>query len=281
MKKRKAKKTNRLSFITERPLWVNILVGLVLGLALFALIILLLKPLTRHGKASIVPQVTGKNYEAAYRDLKKAGFDVEIIDSVYVDTMRPLTVIRQLPEADEVVKKNRTVLLIISRAIPPLVEMPNLVGYSYRNAEMVLKNMDLKIGDTTFKPDFARNAILEQWFNGSMINPGTKIRKGSTIALVLGDGIGKREFTVPIITGMQFCEARSMLQENGIVIGAIVTDANVTDTCGAWIYKQNPERYDDDKRLQRIRPGQTMDGWLQVDKPSGKDSTDTPLPINE
>jgi hypothetical protein len=281
MKKGKSKKTNRLAFITERPLWVNILVGLVLGLALFALIILLLKPLTRHGKASIVPQVTGKNYDAAYRDLKKAGFDVEIIDSVYVDTMRPLTVIRQLPEADEVVKKNRTVLLIISRAIPPFVEMPNLVGYSYRNAEMVLRNMDLKIGDTTFKPDFARNAILEQWYNGSMINPGTKIRKGSTISLVLGDGIGKREFSVPIITRMQFCEARSMLQENGIVIGAIVTDANVTDTCGAWIYKQNPERYDDQKRLQRIRPGQTMDVWLQVDKPSGKDSTDTTSPIKE
>ncbi len=150
--------------------------------------------------------------------------------------------------------------------------MPNLLGYSYRNAEMVLKNMDLKIGDTTFKPDFAKNAILEQHYNGALIAPGAKIRKGSTISLVLGDGVGKKEFTVPVITGMEFCKAKEVLEANGIVIGAIVTDAIVTDTCGAWIYKQNLERFDEDKRIQHIRSGQTIDVWLQVDKPARSDS---------
>lgn len=56
-----------------------------------------------------------------------------------MDTVKPLTVIKQIPDADEVVKSHRTVFLIISRAVPPLVEMPNLLGYSFRNAEMVLK----------------------------------------------------------------------------------------------------------------------------------------------
>lgn len=270
-----------MKFLTDRPLWVNILVGIVLAFGIFILLILSLKLITHHGKTSSVPSVTGKSYDEAKAILKKAGFDVEILDSVYVDTLKPFSVMRQLPDADEIVKANRTVYLIVTRAIPPLVEMPNLVGYSYRNAEMVLKNMDLKIGDTTFKPDFARNAILEQVYNGASINPGTKIRKGSTISLVLGDGIGKREFVVPIITGMQYCAAKRILEENGIVIGAIVTDANITDTCTAWIYKQNPERFDDQRNILRIRPGQTIDVWLQVDKPAKKDSTDIPLPIPE
>ncbi len=261
-----------MKFITHRPLWVNVLVGILLALGIFALILLSLGWLTGHGKASTVPSVTGKSYEEAQKILKKAGFAVDIQDSIYVDTIKPLTVIRQIPDADEVVKSNRTIFLIISRAIPPLVEMPNLIGYSYRNAEMVLKNMDLKIGDTTFKPDFAKNAILEQNYNGSSIAPGAKIRKGSTITLVLGDGVGKREFTVPVITGMEYCKAKEILEANGIVIGAIVTDANVTDTCGAWIYKQNPERFDDEKRIQHIRSGQTIDVWLQVDKPAKSDS---------
>ncbi len=268
-----------MDFITKRPLWVNFLVGVILALIIFALILLLLGPITHHGKANLVPSVTGKKYEEAKTILEKAGFDVEVLDSVYVDSLKPLTVIRQLPDADEIVKANRTVLLVISRSIPPFVDMPNLVGYSYRNAEMVLKNMDLKMGDTTFKPDFAKNAILEQLFNGNPIRAGEKIRKGSVISLVLGDGIGKREFVVPTITGMQFCDARTILQENGIVIGAIVSDANVTDTCAAWIYKQNPERLDDDHRMLHIRPGQTMDVWLQVDKPAKKDSTEIPLPL--
>ena len=138
--------------------------------------------------------------------------------------------------------------------------------------------MDLKLGDTTFKPDFAKNAILEQLYNGVSITPGTQIRKGSTISLVLGDGVGNKEFSVPVITGMVYSEAKRILEENGIVIGAIVTRADVIDTAAAWIYKQNPERFDDDKRLQKIRSGQTIDVWLQVDKPS-KDSTETNLDL--
>ncbi|MBK7560078.1 MAG: PASTA domain-containing protein [Chitinophagaceae bacterium] len=265
-------------FITNRPLWVNILAGFVIAVGIFSLFLLSLNLLTSHGRIATVPSVNGKNYEEAEKILKKAGFQVEIQDSIYVDTAKPLTVIKQIPDADEIVKSKRTVFLIISRAIPPYVEMPNLVGFSFRNAEMVLKNMDLNIGDTTFKPDFAKNAVLEQKFNGVSIAPGTKIRKGSVLSLVLGDGVGKREFTVPVITGMRYGDAKEILEANGIVIGAIITDANVSDTLNAWIYKQNPERFGEEKRLQHIRSGQTIDVWLQLDKPA-KDTTTTNLPL--
>lgn len=261
-------------FLTHRPLWVNILAGLVLAFAVFFLFLSSLKCLTGHGKAATVPMVTGKTYEEASTLLKKAGFDVDILDSVYVDTARPMTVMKQIPDADEIVKSNRTVFLLVTRVVPPEMEMPNLVGYSFRNAEMVLKSMDLKVGDTTFKPDFATNAVLEQWYNGKPISPGTRIRKGSEISLVLGDGVGKKDFVVPDITGMRFCDARTMLEDHGILIGAIVGDPEIADTCGAYIYKQNPERFDDEKRFNRIRSGQTMDVWLQMDK-LARDSTKT------
>lgn len=259
-------------FITNRPLWLNILIGIALAVGIFSAFLLSLNWITSHGKSATVPSVTGKSYEEAKQILKKAGFDFEIQDSVYVDTVKSMSVIRQFPDADEVVKSNRIVYLLISRSVPPLIEMPNLVGYSLRNAIMVLKNMDLRLGDTTFKPDFAKNAILEQLYNGASITPGTQIRKGSTISLVLGDGVGNKEFSIPIITGMLYGDAKRILEENGIVIGAIVTRPDVTDTAAAWIYKQNPERFDEDKRIQKIRSGQTIDVWLQVDKPV-KDST--------
>ncbi|HUR66408.1 MAG TPA: PASTA domain-containing protein [Chitinophagaceae bacterium] len=256
-----------LAFLTHRPLWVNVLTGLVLIFAIFFLFLSSLKCLTGHGRSATVPSVTGKNYQDAKVILKKAGFDVDIQDSIYVDTAKPWTILKQIPDGDEVVKSNRTVYLVISRAVPPIMEMPNLVGYSFRNAEMVLKNMDLKIGDTTFKPDFAKNGVLEQWYNGAQIAAGAPIRKGSVVSLVLGDGVGKREFVVPDITGMSFCDAKQLLEGNGIIIGAVVPDVNVEDTCNAYIYKQNPERFDDEKRFNRIRSGQTMDVWLSVGKP--------------
>lgn len=260
-------------FITKRPLWVNILVGIILAVALFFVFLLSLDWITGHGKSATVPSVTGKNYEQALAILKKAGFDAEIQDSIYVDTAKPMTVIKQFPDADEIVKSNRTVLLIISRSVPPEMEMPNLLGYSFRNAEMILKNMDLKIGDTTFKPDFAKNAVLEQLYKGAPIAPGTKIRKGSVVSLVLGDGVGEKDYAVPVITGMQFGEAKALLEEYGILIGAIVADGNVTDTINSYIFRQNPERFDEEKRIQHIRSGQTMDVWLQNTKPD-KDSLD-------
>jgi eukaryotic-like serine/threonine-protein kinase len=260
-------------FITHRPLWVNIITGIILAVIIFFLFLLSLNWITGHGKSATVPSVAGKKYEDAIKILKKAGFDAEIQDSIYVDTAKPMTVIKQFPDADEVVKSNRTVLLIISRSVAPEMEMPNLLGYSFRNAEMVLNNMDLKIGDTTFKPDFAKNAVLEQWYKGAIIAPGTKIRKGSVITLVLGDGVGNKEFAVPEITGMLFSKAKQMLEGHGIIIGAIIPDADITDTLNGWIYKQNPQRFDDEKRILHIRSGQTMDVWLQSSKPS-RDSLD-------
>ena len=87
-------------FITGRPLWFNILVGILLALGIFALILLSLGLLTGHGKAGTVPSVTGKNYEEASKILKKAGFDVEIQDSVFTDTAARGVVLKQLPDAN-------------------------------------------------------------------------------------------------------------------------------------------------------------------------------------
>ncbi|MDP9230080.1 MAG: PASTA domain-containing protein, partial [Bacteroidota bacterium] len=124
-----------------------------------------------------------------------------------------------------------------------------------------------RIGDTSFKPDFAKNSVLEQLYNGATIPAGTKIKMGSSISLVLGDGVGKIEFVVPSIIGLTYQQAKMILETNGLSIGAIVADPLVKDTMNAYIYKQNPQRVDDEGKRLRIRPGQTMDVWLSVDKP--------------
>ena len=253
-------------FITHRPLWLNILTGLLLALALFFIFIFSLNWITHHNQAKSVPSVQGKSFEEARDILENAGFEVVIQDSIYVDTAKPLKVMKQVPEPEELVKVNRTVYLTINRAVPPLVEMPNIVGYSFRSAEMVLKNMSLNIGDTIYKADFAKNSVLEQRYNGQKIAPGTKIRMGSTISLVLGDGVGDQQFVVPNIVGMTYASARSLLASSGIGIGAVVAE-NVEDTASAYIYRQNPERYNADQKFRYIRSGQLMDVWLQQEQP--------------
>ncbi|MEJ7677823.1 MAG: PASTA domain-containing protein [Segetibacter sp.] len=125
-----------------------------------------------------MPSVVGKNVDAARKILEDKGFEVEIQDSLYIDTIPKLAVIKQSPEEDADVKVNRTIYLTINRAQPPLVEMPNLVGFSIRNAQMYLENLGLHLGDTSFRPDIAKNAVLEQLYKGQPIKSGAKIFHG-------------------------------------------------------------------------------------------------------
>jgi hypothetical protein len=45
-----------------------------------------------------------------------------------------------------------------------------------------------------------------------------------------------------------------------------VPDADVTDTMSAFVYRQNPDRYDYEKQVNHIRQGQIIDIWISVQK---------------
>lgn len=255
-------------FITKRPLWINVLAGFVLMILLLFLLSILLGPCTRHGKNKTVPNVVGKSFEEAEKVLSNSGFDVKVQDSIYVDTSAKGSVLRQVPDGDATVKISRTVYLTINRQVPPTVEMPNLKDFSFRNAELQLKNMGLRIGDTLYVHDFARNTVQEQRYNGAPIAPGTKIQQGSSIDLVLSDGVGDTEFTVPNLVGMTFGDAKKFLESNGLSFLSIMPDPDVVDTANAFIYEQYPRRMGEDGKRIKIRSGQTMDVRLSLTRPA-------------
>lgn len=254
-------------FISRKPLWVHILLAIALVLIMLFVLFWSLGLITRHGQTLTIPSVTGRSLPDAEKFLEEKGFEMEIQDSVFVDTAAPLSVLRQFPEADAVVKENRTVYLTVSRAVAPTIDMPNLEGMSFRNAEMILRQYGLKLEDTVFRPDFAKNAVLEQQYNGNRIKPGTKVRMGSGISLVLGSGLGQDEFSVPDMFALTFNDARTYLEANGLSLGAAVFDPDVRDSLNAYVYRQSPQRFTDDRRINRIRQGQSVDLWLSVQKP--------------
>jgi beta-lactam-binding protein with PASTA domain len=261
-----------LKYITHRPLWVNIVTAIVLAFAVFALFILSLNFLTHHGRSRTVPLVVGKTFEEAEKILNKDGFDIVIQDSVYVDTLPPSAVIKQVPESDAVVKVNRTVYLTLNRAAAPMIDMPNLIGYSFRNAEMNLSSIGLRVGDTIYKADFAKNSVLDQLYNGQHIAQGTKIRMGSAVELILGTGVGEMVYSVPNIIGMTYGEAKAKVEPNGINL-LVLYAPGVTDTLSAFIVDQQPKRYDEEGQLLKIRTGQFINIKLAVEKPATVDST--------
>ena len=269
-----------LRFITGKPLWVNILFAFVLVFVFLFLFLISLDFFTRHGKTLTIPAVMNMPYSEAEKILKDQGFDIEIQNSIYSDTAAPLSVLRQFPDAEAVVKANRTVYLTINRAVAPSIEMPNLEGMSFRTAQLVLKQYGLKVKDTVFRPDFAKNSVLEQQYNDERIKPGTKIAMGSGITLVLGSGLGQDEFNVPDLFSLSYSEALLLLQTTGLSAGAVIPDTDVRDTSNAYVYRQSPERFTYDYRYNRIRPGQTIDLWLSSQKPVRQQADSTQLNTN-
>lgn len=249
-------------FITGKPLWVNFIAAIVIAFLILLLFLKMLGWITKHGAYLKVPEVTGMNTNEAVTLLEKNGFDVYIQDSVFTDTAKRGVVLKQLPDANATVKVNRTVFITVNRYVPPMLDMPKLEGQNLAFAIRMLERNHLKLGDTTFRPDFMMGSVLEQLYNGIRIPEKSKIQWGSKIDLVIGGGLEDRQIPVPALTGMSYAEASAYLNENGIGLGAVMADGAITDTSSAYIIRQSPERLDEENMLIYIRSGQIMDVWI-------------------
>ncbi|MGW6732150.1 Stk1 family PASTA domain-containing Ser/Thr kinase [Streptomyces sp. NPDC055013] len=87
------------------------------------------------------------------------------------------------------------------------VAVPNLVGQSQKDAESLLTNSDLKVGEVTKKPCEAQpqGKICEQ-----NPEPKTTVDKNSSVDLVVSTGAPK--VTVPSVIGLDLDEAKSQLE---------------------------------------------------------------------
>ena len=258
-------------FVTNKPLWLNIVVGMLLLVVIVLGFFASLGWMTGHNKYEKVPDIVGQNIFAAKTALEAKGFRVEISDSVFTTEVPGLTITKQIPLADALVKKGRTIYLSINRAVPPLIDMPSLVGYSYKSAELYLQSLGLKLGDTSYRADFARNAVLEQLYLKQIIKPGTKIPLGSTVDFVLGSGVGSNDLNVPDLVGLTLSQAKSMLGSMGLSTGSLVIMGSVSDSLNAFVVKQAPEPTSEivpgEKTFNKIRAGSTMDIYISNTAP--------------
>ncbi|WP_177230378.1 PASTA domain-containing protein [Chitinophaga sp. CF118] len=260
-----------LKSITKRSFGFNLAVAvgsiLLLGLVFF----LSLGVITKHGDTLTVPDVYKKNVQEATMILEKEGFNVDVRDSIYIDSIPALAVWEQTPEKGATVKVGRTIYLTINKVVPPMVAMPDLEGFTFRSAEMMLRSLRLNVGDTIYKPDFATNTVLQQLLNGKVLKPGKMIPEGSNITLVLSSGTGSTENPAPNLIGLTFLEAKETLSASNLSIGTVLIDPGVGDTLNAYVTKQSPMPRNNLNETNKVRAGESIDIWLSNTRPS-KDS---------
>jgi len=226
--------------LLKKPLWVNILVGIGAFLFFMVLIFFSLGLITGNGKNEKVPSVVGLDISTAEHNLTALGFEVVVQDSIYVDTLARTAVLRQTPDADEIVKKGRTIYLTINRVLAPQIEMPNLVGFSLQSAITYLKVLGLRVGTITMQPDRNKNVILDQLVDGVRIAPGAKISSGTVVNLFAGDGSLSTLLDVPDLIGLNVETARSLIESSGFTLGTFSSNSSIQDTANAFVIAQNP-----------------------------------------
>jgi beta-lactam-binding protein with PASTA domain len=242
-----------------RKLWFHILLVLGVLLVFYVFFFSTLSLITQHGNDRKVPNVTGKDVRSAIKILEAQGFEVQV-DSTYFPDKKAFIVLRQLPDIGDMVKHGRMLFLTVNKSVPPQTPMPNLVNLSFRSAYLILKSNRLIMGDTTYRPDIAEGAILDQLYMGKPIRPGQMIPQGSRIDLAIGGGLSN-ELHVPDVIGLTYPEAMAMLNSSGLQFTPIF-DADINDTTMAKVYKQTPNAISDIGSPTNIRMGDFVDIYV-------------------
>lgn len=249
-----------------KTLLLNILLALVIIVVLLLLVQLSLKSYTRHGESVDVPDLKGVSFEKAVKLLDDKNLEWQIIDSIFDSNKPPLSVVDQNPKSGSKVKYGRTIYITINATNAPTTELPDLIGRSsFKYAKMQLESFGLKVGEPIYRPDPHFNSVIGMEVNGVPVDKKTRVAKGTTITLVLGDGIGGSSIQIPYLIGLRFDEAEFKLKGYSLNVGALVVKDGVSDTSGAVVYKQVPAF----GLGKTIRIGEPIDLFIAKELPEG------------
>lgn len=247
-------------FIKTRVFWVNLILAFLVFFISIFIIMQSLKWYTNHGDSLTVPEMKGMSYKQALDKLEDLNLEFSVADTSF-DPKKPAgTILDQNPMAGSKVKENRIIYLTINASKPPNREVPDLVGKSsYKFATIQLEGRGFKVGDPIYKQNPDLNAVLDVLYKGRSVKKGEMLPIGSELILVLGNGMGNTKVDVPFIVGLTYSEALTVLQENGFTLGALVVDADVSDTSSAKVYSQMPEPGDGNQ----LRVGESVDIFIK------------------
>lgn len=179
------------SYVKTGNFWKHLLWMLLILIVLVSAVLLSLRFFTHHGQDIRVADIRGLYMQDLQPFEKEFGFKFVVRDSVYDPDKTPGEIIAQSPQAGEHVKRNRTFYVVLAASLPASVQMPDLKDLSLRQAAALLETYGLKVGGKIMVPSIVKGAVINQLHHGEEIEPGTLIRRGSSIDLQIGDGKGR------------------------------------------------------------------------------------------
>ena len=158
-----------------------------------------------------LPNLIGKTEAEARKAVQDMGLKFEV-KSETTDSSKPYGVLSQDPQSGMTVKQNSTVYVVLN-VDSKATKLDSYVGMKLEEIESKVKELGLKIEVDYVDDDSEENTILAQ-------NPiaGSSITEGDTLYLSISNGKGAEENLVPNVLGMNFDDAKKMLEEKGLIV---------------------------------------------------------------
>lgn len=253
-----------LTFIKSKTFLLQVVLAIVLFVGVYFGVNAWMRDYTDRGQNVELPNVKGKTLVQATGVLENMGLRIEVIDSVFSEERLPGEIVKQIPDAFQMVKSNRIVYTVINSLHPPMVSMPDVINQSRRESISTLEALGFKITAFEYQPDICTDCILDVQINGKTVRTGTQLPKGTALKIVLGKGVSNDFTELPYLIGKNLGEAITRSLEHTLNIGAVIYEDCQTadDTLNARVIKQNPEYIFDAE--MKLRLGSEIDLWLSV-----------------
>ena len=202
--------------ILHNPLFKKLLIAFVAFVVFVWFMNSIVMPWYVSSPEKKVPNVVGMKEENAIKTLKDSDLVPIISDTSYEIQYPKGTIIFQRPLANDTVKIERRIYLVLSGG-QPIVSVPVLKGKSLVDARFPLERIGLNLGKIdSIASDNPKDMIFDQQFA-----PGTQLKQGDSVGVSLSIGQGIGTILVPNLIGKSLLEAEKVLADSSLKVGKI------------------------------------------------------------
>lgn len=194
-------------------------VGVFVAFYIFLLLVdrVIMPAVVHSGKEYLLPDVTNLSLKEAGEILQKENLSLKVLAEEYNPSKPPGTILSQSPGPRAKVKMGRIVKVVVSKG-EKIVQVPNLKGVSLRQAQLMLSEEGLEVGEINWIPS---DSLPENVVVGSSPAFGLSVPLGMSVNLKVSLGVSPDTVMMPNLVGKSLEEVKNILKELSLEIGEI------------------------------------------------------------
>lgn len=220
-------------------------------LLLWVLHSIFLRLYTNHGQKLKMPKYIGVYLDKATEHAHSKGYEVQVLDSIFINGKPGGIVLSQIPGEGSMVKKGRTIYVSVSKFHAEQFlssELPILYGKNFRFKRDELHNLfdlNTRIIEGKYDPG-PEGHILEVYYHGQRISDNelrkedVLINRGDTLDFIISMSSGGK-IDVPDLLCKTMAEVEFLLSSYKLELGAVEQLESVDDVPSSYVAEQSPK----------------------------------------